>query len=64
VDYPFPRRRHPDPHVRLSIYPAVQNMLLAARALGLGATLTTLYLQFEKGHRQLGSCRLTESAIG
>jgi hypothetical protein len=27
-----------------SIYPAVQNMLLAARALGLGATLTTLYL--------------------
>jgi nitroreductase len=31
-----------------SIYPAVQNMLLAARALVLGATLTTLYLQFEK----------------
>jgi nitroreductase len=31
-----------------SIDPAVQNMLLAARALGLGATLTTLYLQFEK----------------
>jgi nitroreductase len=31
-----------------SIYPAVQNMLLAARALGLGSTLTTLYLQFEK----------------
>ena len=31
-----------------SIYPAVQNMLLVARALGLGATLTTLYLQFEK----------------
>src|SRR5713226_2582791 len=31
-----------------SIYPAVQNMLLAARALGFGATLTTLYLQFEK----------------
>jgi nitroreductase len=28
--------------------PAVQNMLLAPRALGLGATLTTLYLQFEK----------------
>jgi nitroreductase len=27
---------------------AVQNMLLAARALGLGATLTTLYLSFEK----------------
>jgi nitroreductase len=31
-----------------SIYPAVQNILLAARALGLGATLTTLYLAFEK----------------
>src|SRR5262249_37594712 len=31
-----------------SIYPAVQNMLLAARALGLGVTLTTLHLQFEK----------------
>jgi nitroreductase len=27
---------------------AVQNMLLAARALGLRATLTTLYLSFEK----------------
>ena len=26
----------------------VQNMLLAPPALGLGATLTTLYLQFEK----------------
>jgi nitroreductase len=34
-----------------SIYPAVQNMLLAARALGLGATLTTLYLNFEKESR-------------
>ena len=31
-----------------SIYPAVQNMLLAARAIGLGATLTTLHLAFEK----------------
>jgi nitroreductase len=31
-----------------SIYPAVQNMLLAARALGLGVTLTTPYLQFKK----------------
>ena len=31
-----------------SIYPAVQNILLAARALGLGATLTTLYLSFER----------------
>jgi nitroreductase len=31
-----------------SIYPAVQNMLLAARALGLGATLTTIHLSFAK----------------
>jgi nitroreductase len=30
-----------------SIFPAVQNMLLAARGLGLGATLTTLHLVFE-----------------
>ena len=35
------------PIQQASIYPAVQNMLLAARALYLGATLTTLYLQFE-----------------
>jgi nitroreductase len=44
--------------VRISgsnIYPAVQNMLLAARALGLGATLTTLHLLFEKE---------TEEALG
>ena len=31
-----------------SIYPAVQNMLLTARALGLGATLTTLFLRYEQ----------------
>jgi len=31
-----------------SIYPAVQNMLLAARALGLGTTLTTRHLLYEK----------------
>jgi len=30
-----------------SIYPAVQNMLLAARTLGLGATLTTRHLLYE-----------------
>ncbi len=38
-----------------SIFPAVQNMRLACRALGLGATLTTLYLGFEKE---------TEAALG
>jgi len=31
-----------------SVYPAVQNMLLAARALGLGSTLTTRHLIYEK----------------
>lgn len=31
-----------------SIYPAVQNMLLACRALGLGATLTARHLAYEK----------------
>ena len=34
--------------VGASMYPAVQNMLLAARALGLGATLTTRHLFYEK----------------
>jgi nitroreductase len=38
-----------------SIFPAVQNMLLACRALGLGTTLTTLYLIHEKA---------TEAAMG
>ena len=38
-----------------SIYPAVQNMLLAARAVGLGATLTTRHLLYEKE---------TEAALG
>jgi len=38
-----------------SIYPAVQNMLLAARALGLGATLTSRHLQYEAE---------TEAALG
>jgi nitroreductase len=40
-----------------SIYPAVQNLLLAARALGLGTTLTTLYLQFEKEAEPRSGCR-------
>ncbi len=38
-----------------SIYPAVQNMLLACRALGLGSTLTTRHLLYEKE---------TEAALG
>jgi nitroreductase len=35
-----------------SIYPAVQNILLAARALGIGATLTTLHYFFEDELKQ------------
>ncbi|MFT4562934.1 MAG: nitroreductase [Gammaproteobacteria bacterium] len=35
-----------------SIYPAVQNILLAARALGVGATLTTLHYFFEEELKQ------------
>ncbi len=35
------------------IYPAVQNLLLAARALGLGTVLTTLYRVHEEEVRQL-----------
>ncbi len=46
---------NPGRSVGASIYPAVQNMLLAARALGLGATLTTRHLQYEKE---------TEAAMG
>lgn len=36
-----------------SIFPAVQNLLLAARALGLGSTLTTLHRGFEDALRPL-----------
>jgi nitroreductase len=46
---------NPDRSQGASIYPAVQNMLLACRALGLGSTLTTRHLRFEKE---------TEAALG
>lgn len=39
---------HPTRWSGASIYPAVQNMLLATRALGLGSTLTTRHLLHEK----------------
>jgi nitroreductase len=45
---PCLERANPTRTAGSSIYPAVQNILLAARALGFGATLTTLYLTFEK----------------
>lgn len=47
--------RPPNRAAGASIYPAVENMLLAARALGLGATLTTRHLLHEKE---------TEAALG
>ncbi len=45
----------PGPMSGASIYPAVQNMLLAARALGLGSTLTTRHMLFgEEADAALG----------
>lgn len=52
----------PDPNGGVFDYPAVQNTLLAARALGLGATLTTLYLNFEKEVEGALPCRGTSLA--
>jgi nitroreductase len=37
---------HPNASTGASVYPAVQNILLAARALGLGATLTTRHTMY------------------
>ena len=36
-----------------SIYPAVQNLMLAARALGLGTTLTTLHMEHDQEVKDL-----------
>ena len=36
-----------------SIYPAVQNMLLAARRLGLGSVITSLHKRYEQGIKEL-----------
>ena len=41
------------PTLGASIYPAVQNLMLAARALGLGTTLTTLHKMHEEDVKQL-----------
>jgi nitroreductase len=38
----------PAPTAWASIYPAVQNLLLAAHGLGLGAVLTTLHMAYER----------------
>ena len=42
-----------NPRLGASIYGAVQNLVLAARAYGLGATLTTLYAGYEKEVKEL-----------
>ena len=41
------------PTLGASIYPAVQNLMLAARALGLGTTLTTLHKMHEDDVKEL-----------
>jgi nitroreductase len=41
------------PTLGASIYPAVQNLMLAARALGLGTALTTLHKMHEEDVKQL-----------
>ncbi|MEQ8233536.1 MAG: nitroreductase family protein [Gammaproteobacteria bacterium] len=50
-DWPFAvpqeERRGPAPPSYGSVYPCVQNILLAARGLGLGASLTTMHQMFE-----------------
>jgi nitroreductase len=47
---PDPESQPPSPAaLYASIFPAVQNVLLACRAFGLGATLTTLHLLYERG---------------
>ena len=46
---PDPEAQPPSPAaLYASIFPAVQNILLTCRALGLGATLTTLHLMYER----------------
>jgi len=50
---PDPESQPPSPAaLYASIFPAVQNILLACRALGLGATLTTLHLMYERGIKE------------
>ncbi len=40
-------------HVESSVFPGVQNLMLAARALGLGTTLTTIHLGDEDAVREI-----------
>jgi nitroreductase len=60
---PAPGTRRSPAALYASVFPAVQNILLAARALGLGATLTTLHLMFEDEIKsELGIPADTEAA--
>lgn len=47
------RYRDPDPYEGASIYPAVQNLLLAARAIGYGGALTMWHLMVEDELREI-----------
>jgi nitroreductase len=47
------RHRDPHPYEGASIYPACQNLLLAARALGYGGTLTIWHVACEAALREL-----------
>jgi nitroreductase len=50
---PDPESQPPSPAaLYASIFPAVQNILLTCRALGLGATLTTLHLLYERSVKE------------
>jgi nitroreductase len=45
-------KRFADMNEAASVYPGVQNLLLTARALGLGATITTMHLALEDQFKQ------------
>jgi nitroreductase len=47
------RYRSPSPYEGASVYPACQNLLLAARALGYGGALTMWHLGIERELREL-----------
>lgn len=47
------RHRHPNPYEGASVYPACQNLLLAARAMGYGGALTLWHQQVESSLRSL-----------
>ena len=47
------RYRDPDPHEGASVYPACQNLLLAARAYGYGGALTMWHLGVERELRDV-----------